>query len=50
VLLNCDLIESVEENGKSVITLTTGNAVVVRERLHEIEAKVVEFKQKIYGR
>jgi flagellar protein FlbD len=50
VLLNCDLIESVEENGKSVITLTTGNAVVVRERLNEIEAKVVEFKQKIYGR
>jgi flagellar protein FlbD len=50
VLLNCDLIESVEENGRSVITLTTGNAVVVRERLHEIEAKVVEFKQKIYGR
>ncbi|HEY1881992.1 MAG TPA: flagellar FlbD family protein [Candidatus Cybelea sp.] len=50
VLLNCDLIETVEENGKSVITLTTGNAVVVRERLHEIEAKVVEFKQKIYGR
>ncbi|MFZ1017756.1 MAG: flagellar FlbD family protein [Candidatus Cybelea sp.] len=50
VLLNCDLIETVEENGRSVITLTTGNAVVVRERLHEIEAKVVEFKQKIYGR
>ncbi|HEX3370005.1 MAG TPA: flagellar FlbD family protein [Candidatus Cybelea sp.] len=50
VLLNCDLIETVEENGKSVITLTTGNAVLVRERLHEIEAKVVEYKQKIYGR
>jgi flagellar protein FlbD len=50
LLLNCDLIETVEENGRSVITLTTGNAVVVRERLHEIEAKVVEFKQKIYAR
>ena len=32
VLLNCDLIETVEENGETVITLTTGNAVVVRER------------------
>ena len=50
VLLNCDLIETVEEDGRSVIVLTTGNAIVVRERLHEIEAKVVEFKQKIYGR
>ncbi|HEX4014689.1 MAG TPA: flagellar FlbD family protein [Candidatus Cybelea sp.] len=50
VLLNCDLIETVDANGQSVITLTTGNAVVVRERPSEIEAKVVEYKRKIYGR
>jgi flagellar protein FlbD len=49
VMLNCDLIESIEEQGESVITLTTGNAVVVREPLAEIEAKVVAFKRKIYG-
>ncbi|HEY2474744.1 MAG TPA: flagellar FlbD family protein [Candidatus Cybelea sp.] len=49
VLLNCDLIEAIEENGQTVITLTTGNAVVVRDRLEEIEAKVVAFKRKIYG-
>ncbi|HTA55075.1 MAG TPA: flagellar FlbD family protein [Candidatus Acidoferrales bacterium] len=47
VLLNCDLIETVEGNGETVITLTTGNAVVVRDGMEEIEQKVVAFKRKI---
>jgi len=49
VMLNCDLIESVEENGETVVTLTTGNVVIVREPMAEIERKVVAFKQSIYG-
>jgi uncharacterized protein YlzI (FlbEa/FlbD family) len=49
VMLNCDLIESIEENGHTVITLTTGSAVVVCERMPEIEARIVAFKRKIYG-
>jgi flagellar protein FlbD len=49
VMLNCDLIESIEENGHTVIALTTGNAVVVCERMLEIEARIVAFKRKIYG-
>ena len=64
VMLNSDLIESIEQNGSSsidsrqedalrtretVITLTTGNVVVVREPLDEIERKVVAFKQKIFA-
>ncbi len=48
VMLNCDLIESVEQNGETIVTLTTGNAVVVRDRLEEIEEKVVAFKRKIH--
>jgi uncharacterized protein YlzI (FlbEa/FlbD family) len=51
VMLNCDLIEQIDEDvGGSAIVLTTGNAVVVRENLAEIEAKVVAFKRKICGR
>jgi flagellar protein FlbD len=50
VMLNCDLIECIEEAGDTVITLTTGNAVIVREPMAEIEAKIVAFKAKIYGR
>jgi flagellar protein FlbD len=47
VMINCDLIESVEQNGETVITLTTGNAVVVCEPMDEIERRVVAFKRKI---
>lgn len=47
VMLNCDLIESVERNGETVITLTTGNAVVVSETIEEIEEKVVAYKRKL---
>jgi uncharacterized protein YlzI (FlbEa/FlbD family) len=48
-MLNCDLIESVEQNGETIITLTTGNAVVVREPPDLIERKVVAFKRKIHA-
>jgi uncharacterized protein YlzI (FlbEa/FlbD family) len=48
-MLNADLIEMIEENEHTVITLTTGNAVVVCERMSEIEARVVAFRRKIYG-
>lgn len=48
-MLNCDLIESVEQNGETVITLTTGNVVVVREPMAEIEERIVAFKRKIYA-
>ncbi len=47
VMLNCDLIESVEQNGETVITLTTGTAVVVRESMAEIEQRIVAFKRKV---
>jgi flagellar protein FlbD len=49
VMLNCDLIESVEQNGETIVTLTTGNVVVVREPMAEIESKVVAFKQHIFA-
>ncbi len=49
VMLNCDLIESVEEDVETIVTLTTGNVVVVREPLEEIERKVVAFKREIYA-
>ena len=49
VLLNCDLIESVEEaDGATVVTLTTGNAVVVSNGLDEIREKVIEFKRRVH--
>lgn len=49
VMLNCDLIESIEQNGDTIITLTTGNVVVVTEPMDEIERRVVAFKRNVYG-
>jgi flagellar protein FlbD len=49
VMLNCDLIESVETNAETIVTLTTGNVVVVREPMEEIERRVVTFKRKIHA-
>jgi flagellar protein FlbD len=51
VMLNCDLIESVEtDNDATVVTLTTGNTVVVRNPLEEIREKTIAFKRQIHGR
>lgn len=51
VLLNCDLIESAErEADGTVVVLTTGNSLVVRETPEQIADAVVAFKRKIYAR
>jgi len=49
IIVNCDLIESVESTPDSVVTLTSGNKLIVRDSLEEICKKVVEFKRAIYG-
>ena len=36
IMINCDLIETVEENPDTVITLTTGKKFVVKESRQDI--------------
>jgi len=50
LVVNCDLIESVEATPDTVVTLTSGNKLIVRESLDEIRRRVIEFKREIYGR
>lgn len=45
ILLNNDLIESVEETPDTVITLTSGKKLVVQESKKDIYKKVMEAKQ-----
>ena len=45
-VVNSDLILYVEETPDTVITLTTGQKVVVVETVDEIIEKIVEFKSK----
>lgn len=49
VMVNCDLIESLEETPDTVVTLTSGNKLIVRDRMLEIQQKIIDFKRKIYG-
>ena len=49
VMLNSDLIEQIEETPDTVVTLTSGNRLVVKDRMLEIQEKIVHFKRKIYG-
>ena len=49
IVVNCDLIESVESTPDTVVTLISGNKLIVRETPDEITRRVVEFKRAIYG-
>jgi flagellar protein FlbD len=47
VVLNADLIEYVETTPDTVISLTTGQKLMVRETAEEIVARVVDFRRSI---
>jgi flagellar protein FlbD len=42
-------MQNIEETPDTVITLTGGNKVVVKERLSEIIGKIVEYRRRIAG-
>jgi len=47
--LNCDLIQHIEETPDTVVTLTTGEIVRVRESADQIIEKVVAFRRRIHA-
>ncbi|HTX02949.1 MAG TPA: flagellar FlbD family protein [Candidatus Acidoferrales bacterium] len=49
IIINCDLIEFIESTPDTVITLTSGNKLIVRDSLEEIRKKVIDFKREILG-
>lgn len=48
-LVNADLIETVEETPDTVITLTNGRKIIVKERRQEVKNLVKSYKRDIYG-
>jgi len=46
--VNADLIEFVESTPDTVITLTTGDKMVVRESMDEVLARVLAYKRAIF--
>lgn len=49
LMVNCELIESIEATPDSVVTLTSGNKLIVRDSLEAIQEKIIAFKRKIHG-
>jgi flagellar protein FlbD len=49
IMVNPDLIESLEATPDTVVTLTSGNKLLVRDSMDEVREKIVEFKRRIYG-
>lgn len=49
LFINAELIESVEETPDTVITLTTGKKILVREDANCIVEKVIRYRNKIRG-
>lgn len=49
-MLNCELIETVEELPDTTIKLLNGNRYVVEEPISEVISRVIAFKRSIYSR
>lgn len=49
IVVNADLIETVESTPDTVITLTNGHKIIVQESPDEIVRRVVEYKRTILG-
>jgi flagellar protein FlbD len=47
LMVNSDLIQFVEESPDTVITLTIGEKIVVRESAEEVLARVIEFRRSV---
>ncbi|MGB4659022.1 MAG: flagellar FlbD family protein [Mobilitalea sp.] len=50
LIINADLIEKVEESPDTIITLTSGNKVIVKESGQEIRNLVVLYKKEVFSR
>jgi flagellar protein FlbD len=48
VVINADMIEFIEEIPETVITLTTGKKIIVKEKKEEIIELVVNYRRAVY--
>jgi flagellar protein FlbD len=49
VVLNADLIETIEATPDTVISLTTGQKLMVLEAAEEVVRRVLDFRRAIHG-
>lgn len=49
MLINCDLIETVEETPDTVVTFTSGKKIIVKESRQEMRNLVILYKRECNG-
>ncbi len=49
VVINCELIEMIEANPDTTITMNTGRKIIVRESVEEIISRTVTYKKEIFS-
>ncbi|TDT68551.1 flagellar protein FlbD [Hypnocyclicus thermotrophus] len=47
IVINAELIETIEENPDTVINLTTGKKFLVNEKKEEIIEKIIKYRKSI---
>jgi len=45
--INSDLMEFIESTPDTIITLTTGKKIIVKETAEEVIEKIIEFKSRV---
>jgi len=50
ILVNSDLIEFVEETPDTILSLTTGRKIIIKESRQEVENLVKSYRKDIYAR
>ena len=48
IVVNSDLIEFIEALPDTIVTLTTGQKIMVKETVDEVVEKVTDYKRAIY--
>jgi len=48
IVVNAELIETIEETPDTVITLTSGKKLIVEESMDDIVRKVMEYRRAIF--
>jgi flagellar protein FlbD len=49
VVINAELIESLEPGPETMVSLATGNRFLVRESADEVTRKVLEYRRAVYS-
>ncbi len=47
-VLNCDLIKYIESTPDTIITLTTGEKIMVRENVDDIVRATVKYRKRVF--